>query len=117
MLHRIIMLGLASAMATLLLPSQVDAWGVQHVGYTHVGPAGVYHTGATVGYGPGGVYGVNRTGASGYGVGGYHYGYGYGVARPAYYYGYNGWYPYTGYPAAYGYTGGEVYGYQYGYAP
>ena len=111
MLQKIIMLWMASAVAVLLLPSPVDAWGVRHVGYTHVGPYGVYHTGRTVGYGPGGVYGFGRTGA--YGYGGYHYGYGYAGGYPHYYYGYNGWYPHTGY-YGYPYAGG-VYGYHYGY--
>jgi hypothetical protein len=100
MLHRIIMLGLVSAVATLLMPAQVDAWGVRHVGYTHAGPAGVYHTGRTVGWGPGGVYAGGRTGAYGYGGAAYHAGYGAGYR--SYYSGYGG-YPYGGAAYRYGY--------------
>ena len=33
--------------AALLAPAPVDAYGAYHVGYTHVGPTGVHHYGAT----------------------------------------------------------------------
>jgi hypothetical protein len=55
-------------------PAQVDAYGAAHVGYTHVGPSGVYHTGTTVASGPRGTYETHT--ASGTTAGGVHYGYG-----------------------------------------
>jgi hypothetical protein len=105
-----------AALVVLLAPSKVDAWGGAHVGYTHVGPYGVYHTGRTVGYGPGGFYEGGRTGAYGYGGAyrGYGYGYGRGGAYGGYRYGATGYY--DGYRYVPSYSGG-VYGgpYQYGY--
>jgi hypothetical protein len=88
---------LATTMAILFAlfsPTDAHAWGVRHVGYTHVGPYGAYHVGGTEysrGYG---------------GYGGYHYGYGAG----AYHYGYGGGaaYGYHSYGAGYG--GGYRYG-------
>ena len=65
MLNKIITLTIVAALAALLMPSKVDAWGAAHVGYTHVGPGGVYHTGRTVAAGPGGVYAGGRTSARG----------------------------------------------------
>lgn len=65
-------------LAALLTPAKVDAYGAAHVGYTHVGPNGVYHTGETAVAGPGGVYAGGHTTAAGYGggyAGGYHAGY------------------------------------------
>ena len=44
-----------AALAALLMPSRAAAWGAAHVGYTHVGPNGVYHTGRTVAAGPSGL--------------------------------------------------------------
>jgi len=67
MLNKIITLTIVAALAALLMPSKVDAWGAAHVGYTHVGPGGVYHTGRTVAAGPGGVYAGGRAGGVGYG--------------------------------------------------
>jgi hypothetical protein len=85
MLNKIITLASLAALAILVLPSQLDAWGAAHVGYTHAGPAGVYHTGRTVAAGPRGVYAGGRTGAYGAGGGAYRAGYGgavgYGGAR------------------------------------
>ena len=92
MLKKIITLATVAALAALLMPSKVDAWGAAHVGYTHVGPAGVYHTGRTVAAGPGGVYAGGRTSAYGAYGGVYRAGYGaaagYGGAYGAARYGY-----------------------------
>jgi hypothetical protein len=92
MLNKIIALATVAALAVLLMPSKVDAWGAAHVGYTHVGPAGVYHTGRTVAAGPGGVYAGGRTSAYGAYGGVYRAGYGaaagYGGAYGAARYGY-----------------------------
>jgi hypothetical protein len=73
---------LAATIVALLTYSDAQAWGGAHVGYTHVGPHGVYHCGATAVRGPYGAYGgVRVTGATAYGgavVGGaYHYSAGY----------------------------------------
>jgi hypothetical protein len=93
--------------AVALTPAAADAYGAAHVGYTHVGPNGVYHTGATAGpngyhtstgyhstnpyganyhygatstpYGGGYHYGATGYGGAGYGYGGYHYSTGYGT--------------------------------------
>jgi len=107
MLNKIITLATAAALAALLMPSEVGAWGAAHVGYTHVGPGGVYHAGRTVAAGPGGVYAGGRAGGVGYG-GAYGARYGGGV-------GYGGGYRYgavggVGYGGAYR-AGGARYGY------
>ena len=47
MLNKIIATAATAALAALLTPSQAGAYGAAHVGYTHVGPNGVYHEGAT----------------------------------------------------------------------
>jgi hypothetical protein len=60
------------AVAVFLLPATVHAYGAAHVGYTHVGPNGVYHTGETVAHGPGGTYAHGSTGAYGAGGNAYH---------------------------------------------
>src|SRR4051812_1471489 len=110
MLNKIITLAAVAALAAVLMPSRVGAWGAAHVGFTHVGPGGVYHTGRTVVAGPGGVYAGGRTGGYGpYGAygGGYRAGYvgpvGYGGAYGGYHYGavYGGGYSYGA--ARYGY--------------
>src|SRR6516165_2645117 len=67
MLKKIITLATVAALAALLTPSRVGAWGAAHVGYTHVGPGGVYHAGRTVAAGPGGVYAGGRAGGVAYG--------------------------------------------------
>ena len=106
MLNKIIPLTIVAALAALLMPSKVDAWGAAHVGYTHVGPGGVYHTGRTVAAGPGGVYAGGRTGAVGAYGGTYRAGYGGAV-------GYGGA---AGYHYSAGYAGGAAYGAaRYGY--
>jgi hypothetical protein len=93
MLHKTLFIGLLVLLASLVTSSKAQAWGAAHVGYTHVGPGGVYHAGRTA-YGGYGGYGGYRYG-SWYGYGGaYHYGAvgGYGGYR-----GYYGGYPYGGY--------------------
>lgn len=67
MLNQVMLLLAASALTALVASTRVDAYGAAHVGYTHVGPNGVYHTGETVAAGPGGVYAGGRTTAAGYG--------------------------------------------------
>src|SRR5262249_44520785 len=76
MLHKITLLALTAGLVALLAPSRAGAYGAAHVGYTHVGPNGVYHTGETVARGPGGTYEAGRTSAYGAGGGAYHAGYG-----------------------------------------
>ena len=112
MLRKTLFLGLAAVLALALSASKVQAWGGYHVGYTHVGPAGVEHWGHTAGYGPYGGFSTGHAGA--YGYGGYHAGYGYGdrygAYGGAYHYGYS---PYGGYAAG-GFRAGGVYGDSYG---
>jgi len=67
MLQKMILAALAVALVVLALPSEVSGYGAAHVGYTHVGPNGVYHTGETAVAGPGGAYAGGRTTAAGYG--------------------------------------------------
>jgi hypothetical protein len=74
MLNKITLLLAAGALMALVTPTKVDAYGAAHVGYTHVGPNGVYHTGETAVAGPGGVAVGGRTTAAGYGGGVYHEG-------------------------------------------
>ena len=59
----------AAALVVLSSPSPGGAYGARHVGYTHVGPGGVYHTGRTAVAGPGGVRVGGGTTAAGAGVG------------------------------------------------
>ena len=77
---KIILPAAVAVLAALLTPSKVDAWGAAHVGYTHVGPRGVSHTGRTAVAGPRGAAVGGRTGAVGAGGGAYRAGYG-GAAR------------------------------------
>jgi hypothetical protein len=101
MLKKIVLLLVVAGLAVLLAPSDASAYGAAHVGYTHVGPNGVYHAGATEVRGPGGAYGgaYHEGGAAyggayreGYGgaAGGYHYSAGYagGAAVGEAHYGY-----------------------------
>jgi hypothetical protein len=110
MLKKIMLPALALAVAALWAPAKAEAYGAAHVGYTHVGPNGVYHTGATAVSGPGGAYGRTTTTAGGAYGATYHAGYGgASVSGGAYHYN-------TGYSAG-GYhysTGGATYG-GYGY--
>ncbi len=81
---RTLALVLAGTTVALLACPKAQAWGACHAGYTHVGPGGVYHCGATAFHGPYGGYGGVHYGGVAYG--GVHYG---GVA-------YGGAYPYYG---------------------
>jgi hypothetical protein len=75
MLKKIIIASVVAGLAALLMPTRVDAYGAAHVGYTHVGPNGVYHAGATTTTGagvPGGKAGAEYASENG----GYHAGYG-----------------------------------------
>jgi hypothetical protein len=74
MLKKIVLATFAAALVVLVLPAAVCAYGACHVGYTHVGPNGAYHTSETVARGPEGAYAGGRTTA--YGAGGAAYGYG-----------------------------------------
>jgi hypothetical protein len=68
---------IVTALAALSTPTPADAYGACHVGYTHVGPNGVYHSGETVARGPeGNVYAGGHTSAYGAGGASYHAGYG-----------------------------------------
>lgn len=98
MFRRVFFAAAAAALITLLSPADSYAWGAAHVGYTHVGPAGVYHAGATRVATPYGVAGGAHAGA---------YGYGGGVARTGYGAAYS---PYAG-AAVGGYRGAAVGGY------
>ena len=106
MLNKILMLVTVAALAAVLMPSKVDAWGAARVSATRVGPGGgVYHASRTVAAGPGGVYAGGRSfGVGAYG-GGYRAGYAGGV-------GYGG--AVGGYRYNYGYAGGVAAG-GYGY--
>jgi hypothetical protein len=74
MLRTIILSAAVAAVAALLTPSKAGAYGAAHVGYTHVGPNGVQHYGATAASGPHGTYEGSHTTAAGAG-GAYHAGY------------------------------------------
>jgi len=65
MLKKIILAAFAAALVVLVMPAVVSAYGACHVGYTHAGPNGVYHTGETVARGPGGTYAGGHTTAYG----------------------------------------------------
>ncbi len=90
MLKKIPIMLVVVACAMLAADSKVHAYGAAHVGYTHVGPNGVYHTGETVARGPGGTYAGGRTTAAGYGGAAYHSGAAYhtdyGAAAGGYHY-------------------------------
>ena len=68
MVKKITLAAFATALAVLVLPATVRAYGACHVGYTHVGPNGVYHTGETAVRGPGGTYATGHTSAYGAGA-------------------------------------------------
>jgi hypothetical protein len=92
MLNKSLFAACLVVLALLASSSKAQAWGAAHVGYTHVGPGGVYHAGATGYRGYGGYGGYRSGGGVGYGggyrygvggYGGYHYG-GYGGYRAGY---------------------------------
>jgi hypothetical protein len=108
MLRKSLALAIAIGLAAFLTPAKAHAWGAAHVGYTHVGPNGVYHYGRTAAVGPYGAYSGAHVGGYGYG-GAYHYGGAYGGYGDAYHYntGYGGAYHYGTVPAGeYGYRAG-----------
>src|SRR4051794_8747464 len=76
MLNKIVLPAAVAVLALLATPSGAGAWGAAHVGYTHVGPNGVYHAGRTAAVGPGGAYSGGHAGAYGYGGASAHAGYG-----------------------------------------
>ncbi len=92
MLNKLILPAVVAALMVLTMPSQVEAYGAAHAGYTHVGPGGAYHTSATAVAGPRGVDMTGHTTAVGYGGGVYHSGYGAaaGYGGAGYHYGYGG---------------------------
>ena len=108
MSNKLMGLMIVAAVAALLTPGEVDAYGARHYGYTHVGPSGVYHAGGTAAYGPRGVATTGHTSAYGYGGGAYHSGYGAAAGHYGNGGGYNYSYGHTGYGAAAG-------GYHYNY--
>jgi hypothetical protein len=109
--NKILALATAAALSALLMPSKVDAWGAAHVGYTEVGPGGVYHTGRTFEAGPYGAYGGAYREYPGGFVGGAYPGYAGGIGGP--YRGYVGGVPLNYY---YGDPLGTTYGAaRYGY--
>lgn len=114
MMKTIYLAVIVAALLVVGLPSEVSAYGAAHVGYTHVGPNGVYHTGATTAGGYGGAYGGVHTTTAAYGGaagGAYHTSATYGGAAGGAYHtsaGYSYAPSYTG--AAYGRTS-----YSYGY--
>jgi hypothetical protein len=68
------LLAAVAGLAALTAPSEADAYGAAHVGYTHVGPNGVQHYGATAASGPRGAYEGSHTSAYGAAGGAYHAG-------------------------------------------
>jgi len=72
MLNKIILPAVAVALSALLTPSEVGAYGAAHVGYTHVGPNGVQHYGATAVATPHGDYSTQHASAYGASGGAYH---------------------------------------------
>lgn len=111
MLRKSLFIAITAALAALLTPTDAHAWGAAHVGYTHVGPSGVQHYGASAARGPYGSYSGAHAGAYGYGGSSYHAGYGsaehYGGA-------YGGAYHYnTGSSGAYHYGAVQTGGYGY----
>lgn len=97
----------AVVLIVLILPAVASAYGAAHVGYTHVGPNGVYHTGATAAYGPGGAAATSHTTAVGYGGSAYHSSSGAAVG----YGGAAGYHYSAGYSAAGAYGSTAHYGY------
>jgi hypothetical protein len=106
--RNILLPAVAAVLVAVAAPNWAGAWGAAHVGYTHVGPNGVYHAGRTAAVGPGGAYAGGHAGAYGYGGSAYHAGYHYGGNAGYSSAGYHYDYHYS--PSYYG--GG---GYHYGY--
>jgi hypothetical protein len=111
MLRKSLFVAITAALVAMLTPTDAHAWGARHVGYTHVGPYGVQHYGATVAHGPNGVYSGSHAGAYGYGGASYHAGSAYGASYGG---AYGGAYHYnTGYGGAYHYGAVQTGGYGY----
>jgi hypothetical protein len=86
----------------LVVPAKVHAYGAAYVGYTHVGPNGAYHVGATE---------VHGGYAGGYGGAEYRGGYGGAEYRGGYSAdGYSGGAAVGGYHYTTGYSGGAAVG-------
>jgi hypothetical protein len=64
-LHRTLIVAAAATLLAVISTSRAQAWGAAHVGYTHVGPNGVQHYGATAAKGPNGAAYSSRGGAYG----------------------------------------------------
>jgi hypothetical protein len=113
MLKKTLLACTIAVLAILGMQPSARAWRGGHVGYTHVGPNGAYHVGATgyrTGYGGYGgyhSYGYHEGGYGGYHSYGYHEG-GYGGYRGGYGYGSRGGYGYGGYHYGYGHAYGYV---------
>jgi hypothetical protein len=109
MFRKSLFVAITAALAALLTPTDARAWGAAHVGYTHVGPSGVQHYGATAAHGPYGSYSGAHAGAYGYGGASYHAGGAYGAGA----YGAGGYHYNTGYGGAYHYGAVQTGGYGY----
>ena len=109
MLRITLLFALGTPLGVLLSAANAQAWGAYHVGYTHVGPSGVYHYGHTAAAGPYGSYSGGHTSAYGAYGGAYHSGYSSGDRYGAYGAGYH--YGYGGYSSGYRYGGayGDAY--------
>ena len=109
MKRQLLFLALAATALVLGTSAKAHAWGAAHVGYTHVGPSGVQHYGATAARGPYGSYSGSHASAYGASGGAYHEG-GYSSASR---YGGNSSSGYHSYSGGYssGYAAG---GYHYG---
>jgi hypothetical protein len=102
MLRKLLIVIVVAGLTALVTPAKAHAWGAAHVGYTHVGPSGVYHYGRTAAVGPYGAYSGAHAGAYGYGGSSYHAGGAYGYHGDSY-----GGYHYD---SGYHYGGGYHYG-------
>jgi hypothetical protein len=109
MLKKTLLACAIAVLAILGMQPSARAWRGGHVGYTHVGPNGAYHVGAT-GYrtGYGGYGGYHASGYHEGGYGGYGYRGGYDSYRGGYGYGSRGGYGYGGYHYGYGHAYGYV---------
>jgi len=74
MCQKLLFLALAATLVVLGTAAEAQAYGAAHVGYTHVGPGGVQHYGATAVSGPYGSYGGSHASASSASGGAYHTG-------------------------------------------
>jgi hypothetical protein len=63
--HKTLFIAVAASFLALLTTTHAQAYGAAHVGYTHVGPNGVQHYGATAAKGPNGAAYSSHGGAYG----------------------------------------------------